>query len=128
MIMYTINRLFGPLSTVEIFITTSSQTGRSLYCETGSRCSIANAPESGSSSLTLPFPASAWESAFLDCGGLDVPVRLEPDWEAEGVARFLDFVAEGGAGRPPCLFQYSSMISVEPLRGRGRGVRSCVER
>ena len=34
--------------------------------------------------------------------------------EAEA-ARLLDFEAEEGVGRPPCLFQYSSMISVEPL-------------
>jgi hypothetical protein len=34
-------------------------------------------------------------------------------------ARFLDLEAEKGAGRPPCLFQYSSMISVEPLTNEG---------
>ena len=36
MIMYTTNRLFGPLSTVEIFCTESSQFAKSLYCSTES--------------------------------------------------------------------------------------------
>lgn len=125
MIMYTTSLLLAPLSTVEIRSTCSSQLAKSLYFAILSLCPSAKSASMGSSVSVvgglLPFrvgePPVSWR--FLLCGVREDEVRFE-FWAV--VDFLLDFVAELGAGRPPFLFQYSSMISVDPLWG-ARGQR-----
>lgn len=122
MTMYTTSLLLAPLSTVEIRSTCSSQLARSLYFAILSLCCSAISASIGSSvsplaGALLPFRAGdpapvSWR--FLLCGVCEDDLRFELCWVD---VFFLDFVAEGGAGRPPFLFQYSSMISVDPLGG-----------
>lgn len=118
MIMYTTSLLLAPLSTVEIRSTCSSQLARSLYFAILSLCPSSKSASMGSSVSVvgglLPFRGGDPPviRRFLLCGVREDEVRFE---FCVVVDFFLDFVAELGAGRPPFLFQYSAMISVDPL-------------